>query len=314
MSRKQRDLLFNLARIVISAGLLFWVIRSAGLDQIVGVARNAQPGWIVAAFALSALGIIVRAYRWQILLNAVSARPPFGRLVYLYFVGQLFSSFLPTGFAGDAVRVLEAGEDVERAKVAGTVIVDRLSGFIGLFALALVALPFAGVQIPAALAWGVGAASFGVVAGAVLLFEGRLLRFVTRPLPRALSLDSDGFVGRTYRAITDCGGRAVVGALIVSTVFNLIQFAANYFMALALGLDVTIGELVLYIPIATVALLIPISVSGLGVREQIYVLLFNRFTAAQATALSFSAYSLDLFNGLIGGVLYLARGVIGLRK
>ncbi|MEK6573812.1 MAG: lysylphosphatidylglycerol synthase transmembrane domain-containing protein [Chloroflexota bacterium] len=314
MSRKQRDLLFNLARIVISAGLLFWVIRSAGLDQIVGVARNAQPGWIVAAFALSAIGIIVRAYRWQILLNAVSARPPFGRLVYLYFVGQFFSSFLPTGFAGDAVRVIEAGEDVERAKAAGTVIVDRLSGFIGLFALALVALPFAGDQIPAALAWGVGAASIGVVAGAVLLFEGRLLRFVTRPLPRALSLDSDGFVGRTYKAITDCGGRAVIGALIVSTVFNLIQLAANYFMALALGLDVTIGELVLYIPIATVALLIPISVSGLGVREQIYVLLFNRLTAAQATALSFSAYSLDLFNGLIGGVLYLARGLLGLRK
>ncbi|MEK7312161.1 MAG: lysylphosphatidylglycerol synthase transmembrane domain-containing protein, partial [Chloroflexota bacterium] len=253
MSRKQRDLLFNLARIVISAGLLFWVIRSAGLDQIVGVARNPQPGWIVAAFALSALGIIVRAYRWQILLNAVSARPPFGRLVYLYFVGQFFSSFLPTGFAGDAVRVIEAGEDVERAKAAGTVIVDRLSGFIGLFALALVALPFAGDQIPAALAWGVGAASIGVVAGAVLLFEGGLLRFVTRPLPRALSLDSDGFVGRTYKAITDCGGRAVIGALIVSTVFNLIQLAANYFMALALGLDVTIGELVLYIPIATVA-------------------------------------------------------------
>lgn len=314
MSRRQRDLLFNLARIAISAGLLFWVIRNAGLDQIVGVARSAQPGWIIAAFALSALGIIVRAYRWQILLNAVGARPPFGRLVYLYFAGQFFSSFLPTGFAGDAVRVLEAGEGVERAKAAGTVIVDRLSGFIGLFALALAALPFAGDQIPAALAWGVGAASFGVVAGAALLFEGRLLRFVTRPLPRALSLDSDGFVGRTYQAITGCGGRAVIGALIVSTVFNLIQLAANYFMALALGLDVTIGELVLYIPIATVALLIPISVSGLGVREQIYVLLFNRLAAAQATALSLSAYSLDLFNGLIGGVLYLARGVIGLRK
>ena len=314
MNRQRLNLLFNLARIIISAGLLYWVFRNAGLDQIADVVKNAQPAWIAAALALSVIGIVVRAYRWQIFLNAVDARPPFARLVYLYFAGQFFSSFLPTGFAGDAVRVIEAGEGVERAKAAGTVIVDRLSGFIGLFALALVALPFARDQIPASLAWGVGAASIGVVAGATLLFEGRLLRLVTRPLPRAVSLDSDGFVGRVYRAITDCGGRAVFGALIVSTVFNLIQLTANYFMALALKLDVTVGELLIYIPIATVALLLPISISGLGVREGTYIFLFSRLASAQATALSFSAYSLDLFNGLIGGALYLIRGIIGLRK
>jgi uncharacterized membrane protein YbhN (UPF0104 family) len=192
--------------------------------------------------------------------------------------------------------------------------VDRLTGFIGLFALALVALPFAGDRVPAAVAWGVGTASLGVVAGAALLFEGRSLRLITRPLPRALSLDSDSFVGRAYRAITDCGGRAVFGALIASTVFNLVQLTANYFMALALKLDVTVGELLIYIPIATVTLLLPISISGLGVREQTYIFLFSRLSQAQATALSLSAYSLDLFNSLIGGALYLLRGILGLRK
>jgi len=313
MNRKQVDRLLNVIRILLSAGLLFWVVRNAGFMQIVGVARQAQPGWIVIAFALSILGMLIRAYRWKILLNAVGAQPPFRRLVYLYFVGQFFSSFLPTGFAGDAVRVLEAGEGVDRAKAAGTVIVDRLSGFIGLFALALVALPFAWSQVPAALAWGIGAASVAVMLGAALLFEGRLLRFITRPLPSALSLESKGFVGRTYTAITDCGGRAVLGAFGVSTVFNLIQLAANYCMALALGLPVTLGELMLYIPIATVVLLIPLSISGLGLREQVYVLLFSHLTAAEATALSFSAYALDLFDGLIGGLLYLVRGLFGLK-
>lgn len=313
MKRSHSRWILNAARVLVSAGLLIWVLGSAGFDSLAGIIRAARPEWALAAFTLSLVGIFVRALRWRFLLHAVGARPPYRRLVYLYFVGQFFSSLLPTGFAGDAVRVLEAG-DVERAKAAGTVIVDRLSGFISLFALALAALPFAGSQVPAVVAWGVGIASAAVAGGAALLFEGRLLRQITARLPSALSLTAEGFIGRTYAAVLVCGGRAVGYAIVISTVFNLIQLIANYFMARALRVEVTIGELILFIPIAAAALLAPISVSGLGVREQIYVALFARLAAAQAAALSLGAYALDLGNGLVGGALYLARGAMGLGR
>ena len=110
--------------------------------MILAVARAADLRLFALAIALVQVGVIVRAYRWLILLKAVGARVPFRRAVYLYFVGSFFNTFLPTGFGGDVVRVIGIGEGATSEQAAGTAVVDRLTGFIVLFLLALVALPF----------------------------------------------------------------------------------------------------------------------------------------------------------------------------
>jgi hypothetical protein len=63
-------------------------------------------------------------------------------------------------------------------------------------------------------------------------------------------------------------------------------------------------------------LLLPISVSGLGVREGIYVLLFAQVGVGQeqALAFSFAYYSIDLFAGLLGGLIYLLASLGRLRR
>jgi hypothetical protein len=72
----------------------------------------------------------------------------------------------------------------------------------------------------------------------------------------------------------------------------------------------------LFVPVATAALLVPISISGFGVREGIYVTLFGQLGVdpALAVALSLATYSLDFLMGLVGGAVYLAAGVLGLRR
>lgn len=336
----RRSFWLNLLRIVVSAGLLTWVLSRVGLDKLAGTVRGANLALIAFAGLLSIAGIFVRAWRWQILLRAIGARPPFRRLAYLYFVGQFFSTFLPTGFAGDVVRVLEAGEGVSSTQAAGTVLVDRLTGFIGLFLLALVALPFSGGLLPREWAWGIAALSLAVVAGSILLFEGRILRAGADRLNRAYqaplrrpaqSDDAErtsslipqpsafaSWLARAYDVIVACGARAILGALGISTLFNVMQIAANLTLARALGLNVSPIYFALFVPIATISLLLPISIAGLGVREQIYLTLFASpavgLSGPQAIALSLGAYGLDLVNGIVGGVLYLAAGALGLRK
>jgi hypothetical protein len=67
--------------------------------------------------------------------------------------------------------------------------------------------------------------------------------------------------------------------------------------------------------VATAALLVPISISGFGVREGIYVTLFGQLGVDPplAVALSLATYGLDFFAGLVGGVIYIGAGVLGLR-
>src|SRR5262249_23770060 len=125
MSARTRGLLLNLGRILLSVGLMAWILSSARLSQLAEVARRA--GWRLYGLALAVAfaGIGVRSLRWQVLLQAVGAHVPFRRLVYLYFIGSFFNTFLPTGFGGDVVRVLEIGPGATSDQAAGTALVDR---------------------------------------------------------------------------------------------------------------------------------------------------------------------------------------------
>ncbi len=309
-----RQRLLNLARILVTVGLLAVVVSQIRPDELLARVRTLHLSLYALALLLSFTGIVVRASRWLILLRAVGARVSFRRAVYLYFVGAFFNTFLPTGFGGDVVRVLEIGEGASSQQAAGTVLVDRLTGFIMLFVLALMALPFSLNLIPTLLIWLIAALAGGVVLGSLLLFEGRLLRLLTARFPRSLSLAGDAWIGKTYGVITACGARAIAGALFWSLVFNFIHIAANILAAEALGIHVSPWLFFLFVPVATVALLLP-SISGFGVREGIYILLFGQVgvNETQAVALSLSAYSIDFAAGVLGGVIYLGAGVLGLR-
>jgi hypothetical protein len=315
-SSKRRQRLFNLARIVISAVLLVWVIRGAGLAQLAAVARQADWRLYALAGGLALVGIVIRALRWQALLNAVGARVPFGRTLYLYFVGAFFNTFLPTGFGGDVVRVLEIGPGATSQQAAGTALVDRLTGFIVLFALALAALPFSYRLLPPGTAGLIALVAAGVLVASALLFEGRLLRRLTGWLPRSLSLAGDAWIGKTYGVITACGRRGVSLALLFSLWFNLQLMVQSVLVARALGVSVSPWVFFLFVPITTAALLVPISIAGFGVREGLYVTLFGQLGVdpALAVALSLATYSLDFLMGLVGGGVYLAAGVLGLRQ
>ena len=339
MNSRRRTLL-NIARVLISAGLLAWVISRSGLEDLIEAARDANLALLAEAYALAIAGMFMRTYRWLILLKAAGATVSAWRALYLYFVGGFFNVFLPTGLGGDVLRVLEIGPGASSEQAAATVLVDRLTGFVVLFVMALAALPFSASLLPRGTAILVGLLAGAVCLGALLLFEGRLLRRLTAWMPDPISLASEGWLGRTYAVITGGTGtggagtrpaattgtgagtgpaatsRAIWGALGVSTVYNLSVIWASVLVARAFGLQVSAWHFLSFTPIAVVALLVPISIGGLGVREGIYVTLFGQvgLSAAQATVLSLGVYSLDVFTGLLGGMIYLLAGVLGLRK
>ncbi len=315
MTPRRRQLLFNLGRALISAALLAWVISRAGLRQLAAQIGGADGRLYALALGLAALGVGVRALRWQALLGAAGARVPFRRTLYLYFVGAFFNTFLPTGFGGDVVRVLEIGPGASSQQAAGTALVDRLTGFIMLFVLALAALPWAYHRLPPGLAVLVAALAGGVLLASALLLEGRWLRRATGWLPGALSLAGDAWLGRTYAVITACGRRGLAAALLLSLWFNLQHVLESYLVARALGLNVPLGVFFLFVPLAAAALLVPVSISGLGVREALYLALFGQLGVGhdQAVALSLITYSLDFAMGMVGGAVYLAASLAGLR-
>jgi uncharacterized protein (TIRG00374 family) len=263
---------------------------------------------------LMAISLIVRAFRWHLVLHGVGSSIRLSRLVELYLVGIFFNAFLPSGLGGDIVRAAEAAQDVEPSVAASTVLVDRLTGLLALFAMALVALPFRPAGFPIELAWTIGGiCALGLVTGFVLI-DGRLLEVAIQRLPRSLRSSGNGFLEKFAGAIDRCGWRSLGGALVVSILFNLVQVGWWATTGLALGLSVPFSYYLLIVPIMALALLVP-SIGGLGVRESLAPALLGGagIIAEQAVALTLLVFALERVASLLGAPIYLHSTIRGAR-
>ncbi len=309
-------------RIIVSVVLLALLLRQAGAQNVVERLRQMNPWDFGLALGLYLLGVWLRSWRWQGLLGAVGYHGRLSRLTELYFVGTFFNQMLPTGIGGDVVRVYETAKDgAGTANAASSVVVDRATGLITLMGMALVTLGMALVMRPGVVDTGVALVillvSGGVVLGMLAMLEADRLRRVLTRIP---------FVGRWLekpgaRAFAESfaryRGRALNKALAVSIVFNFQLVATNYFLGAGLGvnslMDAPLLYYLLFIPIISFVLALPISISGLGAREAAYVALFGSVgvPSDQALALSLSFYAVNLITGAIGGVLYVVSGLRG---
>lgn len=297
----------TIIKVGITAVGLAIVFFTVPVDKLVASFDEIGWGWLALSFLLMTASLVVRAGRWLVLLRGLGVSIGLGRLVELYFVGNFFNAFLPSGFGGDVVRAVEAAQEVAPAVAAGTVIVDRLTGLMMLFLLALAALPFRPDSFPDQIFWVVTAVSLVGLAGGWVLLDGRLLRRFGRWLPGKLSVtDETQPLAQLLTAVRGCGWPAILQAMGISVLFNLMLISWWVTAGRALHDTISLAHAFLVVPILSVALLIP-SVSGLGVRETIAPLLFAPagLAAEQAVALSLLVFTLQRASSLLGAPIYL---------
>jgi hypothetical protein len=227
-----------------------------------------------------------------------------------YYVGGFFNVILPTGFGGDAVRVLEIRADSGQTGAAvNSVLVDRYLGLMTLLFMGLIAGALRpDVAPPASLAL-IGLLFAGGLAAAFLLSRSWWARWsegssLPARLIRAVRLPA---IAGSFGAYT---ASVLARAIFVSFVFNFIQIGWNIAIAYGLGLRLPLPLFFVFVPLTASALLLP-SLGGLGVRELTTVALLTPVGVAQASALALSlcVYSITVVTGLIGGVLYLIQGL-----
>jgi len=312
-SRKLRSTLFNIAKVVVSAGMLAYVLFvQVDLRELAQVVAEARWGFLAAAALVAIAGVALRAVRWLALLRGLQIDVPLGRLVNLYFVGSFFNTFLPTSFGGDAIRMVELARHSKKAPEAiGTVLLDRANGLWVLFIPGLLALPLAARSIPSRTVILLAAVYAAGVAGGWVAMGTGLIPW----LGSKVRLPGQAKLERFYRTVSGCGAVALAQASAVSLMFNLMQITVRYLIALGLNVRLPFGIFVAFAPILSAVLLFP-SIGGLGVSEMAHTLAYGTVDVESpaATAMSLVRFGVQtLIPGLIGGLLYLAEGATGVR-
>jgi len=313
-----RKRLLDLLKVAVSLVLIIILLRSINLNALWEVVRNADPWYLLAAQIVLMLGVVVRAYRWQILVHDQRVDASLRELASLYFVGFLFNNLLPSGFGGDAVKMYELSQRSHQgAEAVSSVLVDRFMGLIALQMIGLVALVFSWQLVPSEIKV-LTVLLFGVsLLAAWVVSYRRLWEFLAERVPlfdRLLSIEA---VHSLVSSLQSYSGSALLRALGVGLVFNVLLIAANVLIGVSLGVDLPLAYYMIFVPLTSLVLILPISFAGLGVREGTYVVLFRQAGVAPEVALSMSllVYVLGtVAPGLVGGVIYVLRGARGYRE
>jgi uncharacterized protein (TIRG00374 family) len=297
----------RLLRILISLILLIIVIVNVGADRLWETLTTIAPLWFLIALVIHLCGIVIRTFRWSMLIRSLGVQVPFRRLFYLYMAGTFFNTFLPTGIGGDVVKIVDLTPESGGARAFSTVFADRLTGILGSSLIALTVALFDPVDVPPALVALIACVSGGILLAALLLTQRRLIDRVMRHVPGWSKLLSQGKIRRVYEALTSYSIGVIARSTLISLPFTLTVIASQYALALGLGMQVPVQYFALFIPMTALIQLIPISFNGLGVREGTYAALFGTVgvAAEQAVAMSLMYYVLRVITGLIGGLMYL---------
>lgn len=302
-----------LVKIAISLVILFFLFRNIKLSVFWKTIASVDPLTVVFAAVFFICIQAVSALRWSIIL-AKDVKVPYSKLFSIYFIGMFFNNFLPTLVGGDIIKGYYLYRSSGRGDVsAASVFMDRYSGFSALILITTLALipgyaKIRGTGLPAAFLFLIG----GFVMASLVIWVGSLHGWAMKVLARVHFYGINKKIDTFYNVLM--GYKRHRSILIKTFLCSLFVqggvIIGYYVLSQGLGMEVRPGYFFLYIPLTTAISMLPISLSGLGVREGAFVFLFTKVGATQEQALTLSLmwFAITAIVSIIGGVEYMRMG------
>lgn len=291
-------------KLAVSIGLLAWLASQVDLGDVrARLAAVGIPAALGAAMVLAML-IPATAARWGVVQHAIAAPLPGPALLRLTLVGLFFNQVLPAPIGGDAMRAWGASRcGLPLAKAASGVLLERLWGLATLLLFAAPVWPWLlpATTPRAALAIASTMAALSTLAGAIVVLRLAPAALARRlPKPVLAVLDD-------ARSTAWPPGR-VIGILLWSLAGHVASMGAMATLAAAMGLPLGPLAIVVVVPVALLAMTVPASIAGWGLREGALVAALAGFgiPAADALSLSVAFGLLLLLLALPGAVLWTA--------
>jgi glycosyltransferase 2 family protein len=300
--RHRARLLFGL-RVLASAAMLAFLVPRIHLASLFPSHQLSTLAWLVGGLLAFTVAVFLSTVRWGQVLEALHIPSELPPLFSHTLAGMFVSNFLPSTVGGDVLRVarLSAANGQRHTSVA-SVVVERLTGFLVLPFISLVALAgnARGVQMGTASCMALAVALGTLVALAAILVLVSNRRLGERLLGhRWLGFAADVQLGLT-RLRRDPS--AALGVLVSALAYQLAMVAAAWMAGHAMGLAVGWSAMMAFIPIVAIAQVLPLSVSGLGLREGALVLLLAPLGVASGQAVAFGLllYGMNMVVSLLG--------------
>jgi glycosyltransferase 2 family protein len=313
-----KRVLLTCLQVAITALLLWWIFRdSAKRTQMVEALRAADYLWLIPGVISLGCAFLLQTERWRRLLRVQGINLGWWRTFRVYLIGAFFNLFLLGATGGDIVKIYYAMRETLSKKSAAllSVVVDRMVGMLGLVAITVVLCSLRlelllSHPLTRALLMGltfIMVGSLALIAFGFFVERFNLADKLPDWLPMRVAILELSAAFSTYAR--DPGTIALTFGL--SLVAHFCIFLSFYFSARAFGEYSGLTgmiQLLAVLPIILTIASLPISLSGVGVREGLFQKVLSVLYGTPeslAVMISITGFLMVVFWGLVGGCVYL---------
>lgn len=268
--------------------------------------------WLfIGAIGVTFLAWLVNVAKWRrIILTTTSGPISSWRLLALNFISYFYATALPGGMLigeiAKGYRFLKNEKD--KAKLALSIVLDRLTGFWGIMILGVGAMVWPVAHVSSyprgqLLLW-LAVLLAGSLSPLIFFWKPALLRILL-----AIPVLSDkiwyrAIIQKIEDALLFYRGNhgSMIAVVVLAVVFQLVSSLSLFLLSLSLGLPISLLELIWVYAIVSTLLFIPITVAGFGIREGSFLYFFSLLGILPEKALGFAAlvFAVQLIFALIG--------------
>ena len=280
-----------LLKLAVSSLALYIVFSKADSGHTFSIIKSIGPFYFFSAVFLYIFSQLISSFRWKLLLPEHFT---IKKLFSIYMIGAFFGSFMPGIVGGDAVRAYYLNKKAKKMSLTlASIFMDRYLGYASLMLIGISAAPFAFSYFGTSpYKWIMPFIFAAFVVGSLLFFMLQLgKRF------RGMSEFYEYFASlKKQKGI-------IINAILISLLVQFLNFFIVVVLAAGMGEKIPLLVLFVFLPIIITITMIPISISGLGVREGSFVILLGLIGVRSEIATSLSlAWFFSVFVGSIPGL------------
>lgn len=281
-------------------GLIIFIILlyNIGILNVIEEFKKVNIIFIIISFFFMIPSIYLKGLKWNILTYTFSKKIKTVKYILFWLIGFHISLITP-GKMGDLARgaYIAKEEKISIGKGLSTVIVDRVIDVVSIAIIAvLTTLLFFREYMSSIFFYYALLITLGLIAGTAIIFSKKATKKLLKPIykfliPKRIKEKFSIHFSEFYQGI----GKLLKNKrkLTISTFLTfgawIMVFLQYYFLSLALNLNLTFLFLAFMSSLMLILQILPISFSGIGVRDAIFIfLLGSAYSVIPSIAVSFS--------------------------
>ncbi len=295
-------------RAIISIALLGYLFYRYELIEIY---KNVfRSGWYLILVILSILLLqqLCNTFIKGTMLNIFKFKMNFFSIFRVLFVGNLYGSVLPSMVGGDAYYIYFFGKtfkDIPR--IASGIVLIKLIGLSVFLIIASIFILFRYDDFST------------ILTGTEIIISNKIYPYLLSAviltgilfILRKFSNRIRKFLEGLRMIVLDIRGSfpSVISIIFLTIIFYFISIGGRTILATFIGIDLQVTLIAFLIILINLLILIPISISGIGVREMLYIYFFGKFGIGSEFALTLAVldFSIAVSSWVIGGVLLIIQ-------